>query len=366
MASAYGGPGKYIQRAGEISRLATHLAPLGRRVLVVIDGFLHDTLAPSIRQDLEAAGLAASTVRFGGECCATEIERVTGLARREESDILVGVGGGKTADTVKLTATAVNARVVIVPTIASTDAPCSAVAVRYSAEGVYEQSIQLPRNPDLVVVDTAIVTKAPVRFLVAGIGDALSTWFEARSNLESRSNNYVGGGFPATAAGIAIARACHEVLMRDGLMAKVAAEKGLCTTAVENVIEANTLLSSIGFENCGCSAAHGIHDGLTVLAETHGLLHGEKVAFGVLCLLMLENRKQQEIEAMIRFCRSVGLPTTLADLGITENLRECAERVAQGALAEGECTFATPVVLSVPLVTDAILALDAFSMQLVA
>jgi glycerol dehydrogenase len=366
MASAFGGPGKYIQRAGEISRLATHLAPLGRRVLVLIDGFLHDRLAPSIAQELEAAGLVASTSRFGGECCESEIARVTGIARRERSDIVVGVGGGKTADTVKLAATDVNARVVIVPTIASTDAPCSAVAVRYSEDGVYERSLNLPRNPDLVIVDTAIVAKAPVRFLVAGIGDALSTWFEARSNLESRSNNYVGGGFPATAAGIAIARACHDVLMRDGLKARIAAEQGLCTTAVENIIEANTLLSSLGFENCGCSAAHGIHDGLTVLAETHGLLHGEKVAFGTLCLLMLENRPQEEIEAMVRFCRSVGLPTTLAALGLTHDLRGCADRVAQGALAPGECTFATPVELSVPLVADAILALDAFSRQLAA
>lgn len=366
MARAYGGPGKYIQRAGEISRLATHLAPLGRRALVLIDGFLHDRLAATLAQEIGAAGLGVQVVRFGGECTAAEIERVTALARTGGSDILVGVGGGKTADTTKLAAIGVNARIVIVPTIASTDAPCSAVAVRYSADGVYERSVQLARNPDLVVVDTAIVAQAPVRFLVAGIGDALSTWFEARSNLESRSNNYVGEGFPATAAGIAIARACHEVLMRDGLKAKIAVERGLCTAAVENVIEASTLLSSIGFENCGCAAAHGIHDGLTVLAETHSLLHGEKVAFGTLCLLMLENRPLDEIEAMIRFCRSVGLPTTLADLGIVEDTRTNAERVAQGALAPGECTFATPVELSVPVVADAILALDAFATRLAA
>lgn len=364
MASAYGGPGKYIQRAGEISRLATHVAPLGRRVLVVIDGFLHDSLAPVVKQSLEDAGLLATTTRFGGECCMSEIERISELARQADSDVLVGVGGGKTIDATKLAATSVNARVVIAPTIASTDAPCSAVTVCYTVEGVYEKSISLPRNPDLVVVDTEIIIKAPVRYLVAGIGDALSTWFEARSNLESRTNNYIGGGFPPTAAGVAIARTCHEVLMRDGLQAKIAAERGLCTTAVENIIEANTLLSSIGFENCGCSAAHGIHNGLTALDETHGLLHGEKVAFGVLCLLMLENRERSEIEAMIRFCRSVGLPTTLANLGIKENLHSAMEIVAQRALAEGEVTFAVPVELSVPIVKDAILALDAFATQL--
>ena len=168
-----------------------------------------------------------------------------------------------------------------------------------------------------------------MRFLIAGIGDALSTWFEARSNLESRTDNYVAGGFPPTRAAIAIARECHEVLMRDAAKAAQAAAAGLCTRRVETVIEANILLSGLGFENCGCSAAHGLHDALTQLEETHGLLHGEKVAFGVLCLLMLEDRAEAEIVETIRFCRALGLPTTLADLGIQDGILEKVERVAK-------------------------------------
>ena len=78
--------------------------------------------------------------------------------------------------------------------------------------------------------------------------------------------------------------------MRDALAAKYAVERGALTQAVENIIEANTLLSGLGFENCGVSGGHGIHDGLTALDETHGFYHGEKVAFGTLCLLMLEGR----------------------------------------------------------------------------
>lgn len=364
MASAYGGPGKYIQRAGELARLASHIAPLGRRALVLIDGFLHDALRTSVDAQLQAAGLFVRVERFGGECSQIEIDRVTTLVQQDGCDVLVGIGGGKTADTVKLVASAVGARIVIVPTIASTDAPCSAVAVRYSQEGVYEASLNLPRNPDAVIVDTSVIVKAPARFLIAGIGDALSTWFEARSNIESRSNNYVAGGFPPTRAGIAIARECHEVLMRDAFKATLAIREGLCTLAVENIIEANTLLSSLGFENCGCAAAHGIHDGITAVKETHGLLHGEKVAFGTLCLLMLENRELAEIEAMVRFCQAIGLPTTLEALNLRGDLRAHADRIATAALLPGECTYATPVALSVPLVADAILALDALAQHI--
>ena len=119
--------------------------------------------------------------------------------------------------------------------------------------------------------------------------------------------------------------------------------------------------AGLGFENCGCSAAHGIHDGLTVLEEVHGLFHGEKVAFGVLCLLMLENRESEEIEEMIRFCRSVGLPTKLADLGIVEDVPARIGRVAEAACRPGNIIYATPVPITVAAVRDAILALDAFS-----
>ncbi len=122
-----------------------------------------------------------------------------------------------------------------------------------------------PRNPDVVVVDSAIIAKAPARFLIAGIGDALSTWFEARSNVETCSKNYIASGFPVPAAGLALARACYDVLMRDALAAKYAVERGALTQAVENIIEANTLLSGLGLRDCGVSGGHGIHDGLTAL-----------------------------------------------------------------------------------------------------
>lgn len=361
MARAFGGPGKYIQRSGEIGRLGQHVGPLGGTALVLVDGMLFDRLKSRVADGL-GGDVDAAFERFNGECSHAEIERITKAARAKNATVIVAVGGGKTIDTAKVTAINTGARIVVVPTIASTDAPCSAVAVVYDAHGVFVESLRLPRNPDVVVVDPEIIVAAPVRFFIAGIGDALSTWFEARSNIESRTDNYVAGGFPPTLAGIAIAERCHAVLMRDAVKAKAAVEQGLCTAAVENIIEANTLLSGLGFENCGCSAAHGIHDALTQLEETHSFLHGEKVAFGVLCLLMLEDRDPQEITAMIRFCRTMGLPTTLVDLKITQDVKAKIEKVATAALKNpADIIYATPVTLSVPLLRDSILALDAFS-----
>eukprot|EP01037_Dinobryon_pediforme_P015300 gene15300-15442_t len=175
------------------ARPVAPLAPLGRLIFVLMDRFVFERMGDDIGRALGASGLTVKIEPFGGECCNEEIARVTGLAQAFQADVIVGIGGGKTADTAKLTAITTKARIVIVPTIASTDAPCSAIAVRYDSHGVYQESMFLPRNPDIVIVDSAVIAAAPVRFLVAGIGDALSTWFEARSNLDSGSNNLGSG-----------------------------------------------------------------------------------------------------------------------------------------------------------------------------
>ncbi len=360
---AFGGPGKYIQRAGEIERLGDHLRPLGAKAFLLADSFVFDTMGDDLRGSLAKGGVSHTIERFNGECCSEEIARVEDLARARSATVVVGVGGGKTIDTAKVVACATGARLAVVPTIASTDAPCSAIAVRYTPDGVYQEAISLPRNPDVVVVDSG-VAKAPARFLIAGVGDALSTWFEARSNVETCSKNYIASGFPAPAAGLALARACYEVLTRDALAAKYAIERGALTQAVENIIEANTLLSGLGFENCGVSGGHGIHDGLTALDETHGFYHGEKVAFGTLCLLMLEGRPFAEIESTALFCRSLGLPTTLSDLKLAKASKADIERVAKAALAPRSAAWRSAAPLSVATVRDAILALDAFTSTL--
>src|SRR5690606_3334827 len=117
---------------------------------------------------------------------------------------------------------------------------------------------------------------------------------------------------------------------------KLAVEQGLCTKAVENIIEANTYLSGIGFESSGLAAAHAIHNGLTQLAECHHLYHGEKVAFGTLVQLVLENAPMAEIETVLAFCRSIGLPTNLHMMGVKELDMARLMDVAKASTAEGE------------------------------
>lgn len=355
----FGSCARYIQRRGEIGRLGPHLAALGPSALVVIDPFIDSAYGALIDASLAEAGVKVQKIVFGGECWTGEVQRITSAAAGMLPASVVGIGGGKTLDTAKLVAQETGGRIVCVATVASTDAPTSGLAMRYHQDGSTDRPIFLPRNPDLVIVDPDVVVKAPVRFLIAGIGDALSTWIEARSNRDSRSKNYVGGGHGMPIAGMAIARACHEVLMRDAQGAVAAARQGVVTPAVENIIEANTLLSGLGFENCGCSAAHGIHNGLSILPGSHGKLHGEKVAFGTLCVLVLEDRPQSELDEIFAFCEALGLPTTLQAVGLGDASPEDLRRGAEAALAPGEATHATHAELTPETVLAAILAVDA-------
>ena len=171
--------------------------------------------------------------------------------------------------------------VIIVPTIAATDAPCSALSVIYSEHGVFERYLVLPKNPDCVLVDTTLVANAPVELLVSGMGDALATYWEADTCAKSCKPNALTGACPPTLSSLALARLCYDTLLEYGLQAKLAVEKKSVTPAVEAIVEANTLLSGLGFESGGLAGAHAVHNGLTVLEASHDKFHGQKVAFGV-------------------------------------------------------------------------------------
>lgn len=323
-------PSRYVQGAGALALLPEEARRLGDTALAVVDPMV----MPAIGRVATTGSIVIALDRFGGECSDEEIERVIAHARDIDANVIIGAGGGKALDTAKAAAHMLGVPVAVVPTLASTDAPCSALSVIYTAEGAFKRYLVLPRNPDLVLVDTEVIAAAPVRFLVSGMGDALSTWFEAEDCRASGAGNMTGRPGGMTALGLA--RMCYDTLLADGADAKRACEAGTVTPAFERIVEANTLLSGLGFESGGLSGAHAIHNGLTVLPETHHFWHGEKVAIGTLALLMLTSRPASVVAEAYDFCEAVGLPTTLADIGLAEVTDDQLRQVAEMACAPGE------------------------------
>ena len=349
-------PSKYIQGEGELYKIGDYVNDFGKTALLVASQDDQERVQDYIDQALLNSQINLIYGHFNAECTKKEIERLRKIAIEENCEVIIGLGGGKALDTAKAISFFTKKPVIIVPTIASTDAPCSSLAIIYSENGEFEEYMFLKKNPDLVLVDTGIVAKAPVRFLVAGMGDALSTYFEARSCARSFADNISGG--KSTKAAVAIAQVCYETLLEDSIKAKAACESNVVTPALENIIEANILLSGLGFESSGLAAAHAIHNGLTVLEETHKFFHGEKVAFGVIVHLVLENANSDELRRVIGYCKAVGLPTSLKELGITEVSRNKIMEVAKVSCAEGETIHNMPFKVTPEDVYAAILTAD--------
>ena len=346
-------PGKYMQGENALHELPGLVSLLGKKALILASPTAKNKIL--IQYNMEGYGIGIE--EFRGECCEKELTRLSEMITLREIDILIGMGGGKTIDTAKIAADRADIPVIIVPTIASTDAPCSGCAVIYTEEGVFDSVYYQKLNPQVVLVDTAIIANAPVRFLVSGMGDALATWFEARSCERTQSKNECGGY--STLTGLNLAKLCYDTLLCYGMAAKSACENKVVTPAFSHIVETNTLLSGIGFESSGLATAHSVHNGLTALEETHSFYHGEKVAFGVLTGLHLTDALPSEMVTVYAFCEEIGLPTTLADIGITDCSREHLTPAAIKACAPAEGIHHEAGLIMPGKVLNAMIAADA-------
>jgi glycerol dehydrogenase len=363
MLSVFCSPSRYTQGKNATQFLGQEMATLGLTgpALIVASRSASALLSDTWRRTLGDAEIPYQVLPFGGECSIAEIERIKAEASRQQSRVIVGAGGGKALDAARAAASDLNLPVVNCPTVASSDAPCSALSVVYTDDGVFLEFRIYRRNPDLVLVDTQVIAQSPPRLLVAGMGDALATWFEAKTCADGRVRNMRGGA--STRSAVALARLCYQTLIEDGTDALAALRSKSVTAGLERIVEANTLLSGLGFESSGLAAAHAIHNGLTAAPETHAYLHGEKVAFGTLVQLVLEGQAHAVVEEVLRFSMSVGLPVTLAEIGLTELPAEMLERIAVRSTAKGETIHNEPFAVTPDLVADAIRAADAIGRE---
>jgi glycerol dehydrogenase len=349
-------PSRYVQGRDATLALASEMTKLGiaGKTLILASLSASKLLSQKWKATFADASIEYSVEQFGGECSRQEIRRVVEIAKASSVQVIVGAGGGKVLDAARAVASELNLPIVNCPTAASSDAPCSALSVVYTENGEFDQYLFYKRNPELVLVDTEIVAKAPPRLLTA---DALATWFEAITVIDAHKANQLGGA--TTISAQALAKLCYETLIADGRAALTAVEHGLVTPALERIVEANTLLSGLGFESGGLAIAHSVHNGLTTVAETHNFMHGEKVAFGLLVQLVAEGKPQSLIDEVVAFSRSVNLPVTLEEIGIKHADLDIALQIAGRTVAPGETAHNEPFEVTAPLIADAILAADA-------
>ena len=352
-------PSRYVQGKGAIHQLGEYLKPIGSTPLLVADDLVWGLVGHDVEASLQAEDLPLRREVFHGVPSAKEVDRLVEVIKTTGADVAVAVGGGSTIDAVKAAGHLAGIRWANCPTVASTDAPCSALSVIYTEDGEFEEYRFFPRNPDLVLVDSQVVANAPVELLVAGVGDALATWLEARATGRSNSQT-MAGGLP-TLTGTALAQLSWDVLWDNALQAVDAVKDNEVTPAVEKVIEANTLLSGLGFESGGLAAAHAVHNGLTAVGATHGLAHGQKVNIGSVTQLVLEGAPSSEVRDFVEFTTRVGLPTTLTEVGLRADDLDSLRTVADAATVEGETIHAMPFAVSSADVVSALASIERFA-----
>ncbi len=359
MLKVFCSPTRYTQGPHATEQLGSEMRNLGLEgpALIVAGRSAIRLLSETWEKTFWDAGITHQIFRFAGECTAAEIRRGGQAAREAGARVIIGAGGGKVLDSARAIASDLSLPVVNCPTIASSDAPCSALSVVYTEAGEWEAYRIYRRNPDLVLVDTSVIAQSPVRLLVAGMGDALATWFEAKACAESGAKNMRGGA--STRSALALAELCYKTLLADGVAAIEALGRKESNDALERLVEANTLLSGLGFESSGLAAAHAIHNGLTAAAGTHKYMHGEKVAFGLLAQLMLESQPEKMVEEVLAFSTSVGLATSFADIGISNPSQELLAMIAERAAARGETIHNEPMAVTPKMVVEAMRAADA-------
>jgi len=359
VANIFSTPSKYVQGKDVIAQLGDFVSTLGTSPIIVADDTVWGIVEEKVTASFAASKLPLVRVGFGRFATPQAVDALVEAIKADEHTVIVGIGGGSAIDAAKAAGHLAGIRWASVPTAASSDAPTSALSVIYTEEGEFIEYRFFPRNPDLVLIDTQLVANAPEKFLVAGIGDALATWIEARATLRGQGLT-MAGGRPTNAAS-ALAKLSWDILWENALPALDAVRSNVVTPALEKVVEANTLLSGLGFESGGLAAAHAIHNGLTAAPQTHGLTHGQKVNLGTITQLVMEGAPTSEIEDFIVFTTKVGLPNSLAEVGLTLTNTAELRAVAESATVEGETIHNMPFAVTPELVVDALIAVEAIS-----
>lgn len=331
-------PLKYVQGEDSLLKFYDEIKDLGQSCLMICSKSGHNACHDKIEESFNGSDATRKYEIFSGISSIGEIERMRTIVREENIDVVVGIGGGSAIDTAKATAYYEHRPVVIVPTVCATDAPCTGLSVIYKDDGTFDSYLFYPKNPEAVIVDSSVIANAPSKFLIAGMGDALGTYFEARVCYSVDAPSLENGGI--TRSAMALCELCYETLLEYGVQAKEACDKNLLTPGLEAIIEANIYLSGVGADNGGLAVAHSVYNGFTALPECEKTMHGYLVAFGTIAQLILEAAPKSELEKIMRFCKDVGLPITLAELGVTDPSRVMI--AAEKACTPGETVHNMP------------------------
>ncbi|MFP7495058.1 iron-containing alcohol dehydrogenase family protein [Terribacillus saccharophilus] len=326
-----GAPNYYACEENILETLPAKLAELNWTNGLLIHG---DASWKAASPFLDQIDLPVKRVAYNGHCTHAEAARLANIATEQSAQFIIGTGGGKVLDTAKAAANEAGLPVILIPTIVSNCSPWASLSVFYDEAGNFAEYTIFPRSTFMVLVEPRLLLTTPVPYLIAGIGDTLAKWYEADALTEKMTDRPLAVQIARNAA-----KLCRDVLIAEGDAAILSLQHKRADSAflrvAETVIMAGGMVGGFGDSYGRIAGAHSIHNGLTRVAATHDQLHGNKVAYGILVQLALEE-KFEEIQTLLPIYRKLGLPTGLQELGVTENAEQAMKIAAEAAVAPGE------------------------------
>lgn len=305
-------PAQILRGPGVIAQLGAICARWGSRALLIGGHQALAAIGDQVRQQLDINAVTlVGTEWFGGECSQTQIERLAKIVQRNDVDVIIGAGGGKSLDTCKAVGVASRTPVITIPTIAATCAAVTPLTIRYHDDGHFRDLYPLPQAPAGVIIDSALLAAAPLRWLAAGLGDTLAKWYEFRAISRHHSLSGVARSSSANS------RICYDLIDSYGPAACQSVREGKSSAELEQVLDAIFMfagLTSLMSSGAHAAAAHAIYEGFTVCDKTRAFGHGLLVGFGNLCLLALENRSDEELMGAIQLAHDCAVPLRLREI----------------------------------------------------
>lgn len=290
------------------------------------------------------------------ECTETVLSNLEQYLSRLPVRGIIGIGGGKVMDCAKLLAHRAHLPIITIPTSPATCASWTALSNVYGDQHQFLYDVPLDRCPELVVIDYDLIASAPLRTLIAGIGDAIAKWYEASVSSGTSQETM-------TIAAVQTARVLRDLLFQKAEPA--IADPQPSNPHWQEVVDANICLAGViggmGGANCRTVAAHAIHNALTHLPQAHHSLHGEKVAYGILVQLRLEEQQGNQLaltarQQLLKFYQRIGLPIHLADLGLGDISLSQLQTVAEIACHPQSDIHRLPFAVSPALVMSAMVS----------
>ncbi|MCG8710236.1 iron-containing alcohol dehydrogenase family protein [Brenneria sp. 4F2] len=347
-------PENYLQQAGVARQLGEYVAPGARRVLIIAGDTAWGETGTSIAHSLDLRGVAYDVARPQGKCTLETIEKLARQAVANNAQGVVGIGGGTVMDIAQgVGELAGRLPVIQVPTVAATCAAWSPFSVLYHAEGGHSGNLALHRYPQWILVDTEVIASAPVRFLKAGIVDALAKWFEFIPYL-NQANDDLGLSLQIQAARMAL-----DIFERDAARAIEDNQRKRVTPALARTLDAAIALAglanSVRDDSQRIGVAHAIHHSMTHHPELDFWLHGEKVGFALGVQAILQHQVAAERLPLLRWLARMDMPLTPENLGIGDNLA-LLTRIAAGVKIESAARARLPFAVDEARLTAALLA----------